>query len=358
VRGVAIGLALVVSTAGVVRAEPESTAARASETKPRVTVAAVGDILFARYLRTPKNLRRVSLLDQPFEGVVDVLAGADIAFGNVESPVMEHPKNARVHTSLTFRAEPADAGILADAGFDVVSTANNHTLNLGAAGAAETPEHLEAAGVRAAGAGATEEDAHEPEILEANGVKVAFLCYTVWTNGRKHQGKGGAVAYINDRKVKQEVPPLIKKVREDHAPDFVVVSLHWGFEYEDSARNDQKRAARAMIDAGADLVLGHHAHVLQEVERYKGGVIAYSLGNFLFDNPKLAQRQTIILEATLEGKGDDRTVDVTLHPVIIERSKKQRSNPVLATGKQYRAIAKRLKKLAKGFAIAPDPGKE
>jgi poly-gamma-glutamate synthesis protein (capsule biosynthesis protein) len=347
---------------GVARAEPESTAttARAAAflAKPRsVTIAVVGDILFGRYLRSSKRYRRVAATDDPFADVAPVLSKADVTFGNVECPIMAEPKEFETLRSLTFRCEPEDADTLVGAGFDVVSVANNHTMNLGSRGAGESKRHLEAAGLSSVGAGASEDEAFEPAVVEVNGRRIAFLGYTTWTNGRKPVGDDGAVAYVSRRKMRERLAERVRAARDELKPDFLVVSVHWGWEGDDHPRDEQERVAHAAIDAGADLIVGHHPHVMQDVEQYEGGVIAYSLGNFLFDNPALGQRRTVILEATFEGGGEDRKVsDVTLHPVVIDRDLNKRSSvPKLATGKDYRAWRRVLKKLAPGAAIAPDP---
>ena len=212
-------------------ASPETEGAAgdtSSSAASRVTVVFTGDILFGRYLRSPDRFRRVAATKKPFADVTGVLSGADIAFGNIESPVMVEPKKFDVFRSLTFRAEPSDAEIMAEAGYDVVSVANNHTMNLGTRGAAETPGHVRAAGMVPAGAGQTLEEAQRPAIVEVKGVRVAFICYTVWSNGRKAVGKTGAMAKFNRKRINTDLPVIIRATRDEHEPDFVVVSLHWG----------------------------------------------------------------------------------------------------------------------------------
>ncbi len=357
-RFVALYLGIVLA-ASAAQASPEiEGAAPLVPEGPRVTVAFTGDILFGRYLRGRTDVfRRVAKTDEPFADVAPVLRGVDIAFGNIESPVMVEPAQFTVFRSLTFRAEPSDAGVMAAAGYDVVSVANNHTLNLGPAGAAETPGHVRAAGMVPVGAGADLDEATRPGIVEVNGVRVAFVCYSVWTNGRAAIAGTGAMAKLDRKRIRDELAEVVRSTRTAHAPDFVVVSLHWGIEGEPHPDDGQRRAARAAIDAGADVVVGHHPHVVQDIEIYRGKPIAYSLGNFLFDNPRLEQRRTVILEATLVGTGDDRrVVGVTAHPIVIERDRKARSSvPVRARGRAYRAWARELRKLAPDVIIAPEP---
>ncbi len=133
------------------------------------------------------------------------------------------------------------------------------------------------------------------------------------------------------------------------------MSLHWGTEYEPHPDEQQRVQAHALVDVGADLVLGHHPHVLQDFERYRGALIAYSLGNFLFDNPSLNQRQTVILQATLSRSGTARQIkDVSLLPVLADVHGKV---PRPATGRDYRELARKLYRLAPGFPLRPDPAR-
>jgi len=365
VRALALGAAILTAT-GVARADPvgesavsSSEAVGAAPAGKSVTIAAVGDILFGRYLRTGRY-RRVAATDDPFAEVAPVLTAADIALANVECPIMAEPKEVTVNSrSLTFRCEPEDAAVLAAAGFDVVSAANNHMLNLGTRGAAQTARNLVAAGIAAVGAGEDEEAAFEPVVVEVGGARVAVLGFTTWTNGRRPADRNGAVAFVSTRRMRTALAERVRAARERLDPDFLIVTIHWGWEKEDGPRDEQVRAAHAMIDAGADVVLGHHPHVVHEIERYGNGLIAYSLGNFLFDNPAESWRRSVILEVTLEAEGDDRRVaDVTLHPVVLERDFRASSSvPKLATGKVYRRWKRALRALAGGATIAPDPGR-
>jgi len=325
----------------------------AAPTPRRVTIAAVGDILFGRY-HPGKKYSRVPRIEDPFFEVAPILRRADIAFGNFENPVRTAP--ARFHTtrSLTFRADPADAEILAGAGFDVVSLANNHMRDLGSDSAPLSRRAVEDAGLLAVGAGATREEAFAPLLVEHEGIRIAFVARTVWLQGiEEGVTKQGAVALVSSRALKKELPEAVRRARADLRADFVIVSLHWGWEYKFHPTSSQRATARAAIDAGADLVLGHHPHVIQDMERHGAGVIIYSLGNFLFDTGARGQRKSVILEVTLERDGDERrVVDVTLHPILSDR---KTHAPRLARGDGYRSWARQLAKFAPDFTIAPPP---
>ncbi len=318
----------------------------------RVSLVAVGDILFARYL-PDKTLSRVSERRRPFADVAHILERADIVFGNVESPVTVQPKKFSVFRTLTFRAEPGDMRTLAAAGFDVVSLANNHAYDMGIKRVAETRRNVEAAGLVAIGAGATEAIARRPGLIEKNGIRIAILAWTVWLKGQKGANRDGAVALVRNRHLRGTLGPEIARVRRELSPDFVVVSLHWGIEYEPHPGSTQRRNARALIDAGADLILGHHPHVVQDFERYKHGIIVYSLGNFLFDNPELRQRRSAIFAATFEvADGERRISEAIVHPVVASA---KTHLPRSATSRKYRSWHRALRKLAPDIPIAVTP---
>ena len=346
-------------TAAVVGLSSQTAFAEATETRAarpaRVTIAAVGDILFGRYIKG-QWYRRVPKTDDPFSNVAGVLKGADIAFGNLETPVMKEPEKLITHRSLTFRAERSDVELLGAAGFDVLSIANNHTLNLGHAGAPITHENVAAAGLIPIGAGATLEEARAPAVIERDGLRIAFVARTVWTNGRKPVTEDGAVAKLSRSSLRTSLSDDVRQARADTKADFVIVSLHWGTEYEPHPEQYQRRTARAAIDAGADLVLGHHPHVVQDIERYHDGVIVYSMGNFLFDNPQRVQRETIIVTATLEQDADGRRIsELSVHPVLIHRKTRV---PELTNSRSWLRRLRRLAKKVRVVEPAPEAGDE
>jgi poly-gamma-glutamate synthesis protein (capsule biosynthesis protein) len=324
----------------------------------RIRVVAVGDVLFGRYSESRQYLR-VPVTKRPFAAVRPILASADVAFANLECPMLAEPRRFRTHRRLTFRAQPADAALLARAGFDVISIANNHARDFGLDAVPIGRRHLEAAGLAAIGGGAGPAEAARPAVITRNNVRIAFLAFTVWLKGDKSPTPTAAVAFVHNSDLVKRVTTAIERVRRsdtspDAAPsatiDAIVVSLHWGWEPETAARPVQRAAARAIIDAGADVILGHHPHVFHEVERYRGGVIAYSLGNFMFDNPSLNQRLTAILDVTLERRGDATEIaDVILHPVVIDA--RTRTPRPLRRGEHRRWLA-RLAELAPGATIA------
>ncbi len=324
---------------------------------PEVRVAAVGDVIFGRYLKGQKGQPvycPVGAVPDPFAAVGPMLRRMDVAFANLETPLVQEPAALNIAgTTILFRGDPDRAELLSRAGFNVLSLANNHTTNLGGAGPPRTRRLLEALGLVALGGGATVDQAFDPVLLQANGQRLALLAFTLWSGDLPSVSPEGAVAHVHARDFLRLVPQAVREARRSLRADYVMVSLHWGQEYAPHPTPDQQYQARALIDAGADLVLGHHPHVLQDIERYHGGLIAYSLGNFLFDNPSLSTRRTAIVEAVLKGSGaDHRVQSVTLWPVLIGTD----NLPRPATGPDYRAQARLLSALAPDADIAPAPG--
>jgi poly-gamma-glutamate synthesis protein (capsule biosynthesis protein) len=164
------------------------------------------------------------------------------------------------------------------AGFDVLSIANNHILDYGADAVLDTLTLLGNNGIGVVGGGTNYIEAHQPFVKAIQNTKISFLGYTNLIS--PSLGLKTAKPNIAFLDIDQAIVD-IKEARK--VADLVVVSLHWGNEYETNHNSEQERVARALIDAGAHLIIGHHPHVIQEVKEYHGGYIAYSLGNFVFD---------------------------------------------------------------------------
>lgn len=251
-------------------------------------IAAVGDIMLGG-TATPE-MRKYGY-DYPFELTKDILKQAQIVFGNLEGPLTDGGAAGTVK-QYVFRSPPDKvAPALARAGFNVVSLANNHTLDYGPEGLEDTRAALEKAGIRHAGAGRNVTDARQPVYMMANGTTVAFLAYSLtfpeefWAGPDKP-----GTAFGHEKHVRADVATARQTA------DVVVVSFHWGQEGKTELRDYQTQLARAAIDSGASAVLGHHPHILQGVEHYKHGVILYSLGNFAFGSfSNTATRSAIAL---------------------------------------------------------------
>jgi poly-gamma-glutamate synthesis protein (capsule biosynthesis protein) len=301
------------------RGEGSSTPSAAAQTPPTalptrppapagasITISAVGDISLAREV-VPRMEADGAVY--PYALITHLIDG-DIAFANLEGALTDRgdpwPKG------YNFRTPPRFASGLRDAGFDVVSLANNHTMDYGEVGLLDTIDALAGAGVRPVGAGVDEAAARAPVIIEANGLRVAFVaCADTPTEGGGFRIRDWAVSDTASGLFICDDAPLsaaIASAREQ--TDFVIVVAHAGDEYRTAPSATQRRIVDAALAAGADAFIGHHAHVVQPVELRGAQLVAWGLGNFIFDldNVDLANipvpRVSLILNITLtKGAG-------------------------------------------------------
>ncbi len=214
----------------------------------------------------------------PFERIRETLAGYDILIGNLEAPLCLGGEPYPFKVSL--RTHPGYAAGMKDAGFTALSLANNHILDYREQAMYETMGSLDSQGVGWFGAGAGLEEANRPAIIERKGISLGVLsrCEVTIDSPFYASGTERGIAPLDLEELAHAIASLKGKVH------IVAVSLHWGKEDWRYPSPDQVRTARGIIDMGADLVIGHHPHVLQGIERYRHGHIAYSLGNFLFSD--------------------------------------------------------------------------
>jgi len=277
---------------------PTITATLQTTPTMQVHLMAVGDIMLGR---TVGDLILTSGADQPFVHVADLLNSADVTIGNLESPISL--RGEPEDKAYTFRAPPESATSLSLAGFDLVNLANNHALDYGKAAFIDTLQALSDQNIVYTGAGMDEKSAQTPVFIERNGLRIAFLGYldipvwkydyTQWQATTDQPGVAWGFHY--------DIIGGVKKASA--AADIVIVMMHFGNEYEAVVSQAQINTAHAAIDAGADLVIGSHPHVLQTIELYKDGLIAYSLGNFVFDQFYDAANKTAILSVHLSPNG-------------------------------------------------------
>lgn len=239
-----------------------------------VKMIAVGDIMLSRVVE--QKMKEYGDYKYPLLEISAITSRADIVFGNLETAII--PGRTIRIGEMVFRADPEAVEGLKFAGFNVLNLANNHTMNLGKAGLESTTKILDENNILHIGAGLGEEKIYQPAVKNIKGTKIAFLGYTYNIDQRKlSNGDIYGVADMGINKMKDG----IAKARS--IADIVVVSMHAGAEYKTSPNELQKNFAHSAIDTGADLVLGHHSHVVQTAEKYKNGYIVYSLGNFVFD---------------------------------------------------------------------------
>lgn len=249
-----------------------------------------------------------------FAAVGDILAGADIAVANLESAV--GVTGTPAPKAYTFRAPPIAVEALTLAGIDLVSLANNHSLDYGPESLAETRALLADAGILSVGAGPDRTAAHAPARIEIDGLAIAFLAYvTVPVEGGGFDPRTWDATDETPGVAWLDIPAMVADIEAARAAaDLVVVLLHFGIEWELEPSEAQREQARAAIDAGATLVIGSHPHVLQPIEEYGGGLIAYSLGNFVFDGfwDPANDSAILLVELTAEGVARYETVPVTI----------------------------------------------
>jgi len=262
-----------------------------------VTLLAVGDVLPHRRVKATAADAGWS---EVFGRVTAQVQGADLAFANLESPVApDHHQG--IHGEV-FNAPASLVDGLADAGFDVLSMANNHAYDQGTGGLLETRQRVQGAGMEPVGAGPDCATAWRPVVREVHGIEVAFLAVADLTNiDLNTTPEAACVAWAGpvctgdcgpDRDAIHfalDTPRLVQVVADAAAAsDLLVLSFHWGDEYRTTPLPEYPQLAHALTDAGVDILLGHHPHVLQPIEerrtaRDTPALVAYSLGNFVSD---------------------------------------------------------------------------
>jgi len=264
--------------------------------KGRTLLFSVGDIMLDRGVEA-KVRENGSNWQWPFLEIEDELEKADILFGNLESPISD--KGVKVGSIYSFRADPGSIEGLASSGFDVLSMANNHMLDYQSTAFEDTMDALNEAGIQYVGAGRDKKEAFGLKIVESNGNKIGFLAYTNLGPEAWKAEKGAGMAWLGEdyEDLLQDAVKRAKKM-----VDVLAVSVHAGIEYSKEPDRFQVEFSKICIENGADLVIGHHPHVTQKVEAYKEGFIAYSLGNFVFDQDWSEETmQGLLLKVLIEN---------------------------------------------------------
>lgn len=240
--------------------------------KVEMTIGMIGDILLHHPLYTYEDYT------DSFAEVKDIMTDIDFLLANQES--MPGGKDFGYSGYPAFNSPAHIIDGLKNVGVDMVSIANNHTLDYGEKGIRAAIHNIKTYDMPYVGAYLSDEDQNEARIFTINQISLGFLAYTYGTNGiPTPKGKDYLVARIDPDRIAREVEELKKRV------DVVVVSMHWGNEYELTANETQVKLAQVIADAGGDIIFGHHPHVLQQVERLQGvhgndTIVYYSLGNF------------------------------------------------------------------------------
>jgi poly-gamma-glutamate synthesis protein (capsule biosynthesis protein) len=294
-----------------------------------LVIGAVGDVHLGG--ATERNMLENGF-GWPFEHVRDALRGADVLFGNLESVFVhpESPKELARATRMAVGADPeACVRALAEAGFSMLSMANNHVLDAGTLGATHTKAVLEAQGIGVAGFGRTQEEATRLVSVVRKGRRVGLLCYAEDSNYTLGTAGPSHASYRLDHVLHD-----IRRHRND--VDILLVSVHADLEFLETPSLPRYRAAREMARAGAGLVLMHHPHVPQGVERVDDSLVAYSLGNFVYDafsdeyvaSGGSRTSRSFILLAKFSGTRLDSFEQL---PVIIQPAPEERPHAIMGS---------------------------
>ncbi|MFD1068027.1 CapA family protein [Oceanobacillus locisalsi] len=264
------------------------------------TAAFVGDIMFGRHVQDVTEKYGATY---PFEKVKPFFDNADYVSGNLENPILlqDEDNYEPIDKMIRLHADADAAHALSEMNFTMLNLANNHMMDYGAEGLNETISELNNAGLDHVGAGENVEEATAVDYQEVNGLTIATLGYTdALVEGFSALGYRPGVA----RALPDNIFPMIEEANQN--ADLVFVNMHWGVEYDNQPHPRQTELAKAMIDVGADAIIGHHSHVLQEVEKYKDGVIFYGLGNFVFDQGWSRTKDSAMVQYDLLNDGTGR----------------------------------------------------
>ena len=298
-----------------------------------ITISAAGDCTLGGDPRSQSEKRFRSMVEKKglayfFENVKPIFEQDDLTVVNFEGTLTTSKKSAK-GKEFCFRGKPEYAQMLTLGDIELVNLANNHTLDFGKAGLQDTKDNLTAEGIPYFGM-------DDEYIVEVKGAKLGFLGYNYWN--------------IEMSEAQERIEAMREKC------DILIVSFHWGTELDNHSSSSQHKWAHMAVDAGADLVLGHHPHVIQGIERYKGKYIVYSLGNFCFGgNSNPDDKTTFIFQQTfefLDGKVTDG--DIKVIPCSITSGKTNNYQPTPLTGEKADKVLKRIEKYSSKYDEAPN----
>ena len=248
-----------------------------------------------------------------FKDIKAKIKTADIAVGNLETTFAG--KSVGYSSYPTFNTPESLADNLKDLGLDVLTTANNHSLDKGYKGIESTIDYLDKADISHTGTFKSEEDQNKILIKNVKDVKIAFLSYTYGTNGIKvPTGKDYCINLIDKDLIKKQL-----ELAKAENPDIICVSMHWGIEYQTKQNKEQEALADFLFENGVDIILGSHPHVLQPMEKRtitledgstKDGFVIYSLGNFMSGQVKENTKNSIILDLKITKKAQDGKISI------------------------------------------------
>ncbi len=298
----------------------------------RIRMIAVGDVMLGDHpvcighgVRSQMEKRG---MDYPFQFVSSLLKRGDVTFGNLETVLADVGDDRKSLRNAELRGKAAYCEAIQRAGFSVLSIANNHIMQHGEEAFKETiaglgVQRIFPVGIR------ENEGRSNVFVFEKDCIRMALVSYS-FRPEKYHEGPR-PYAGGDEMIILQHIADLAR------IHDVVVVSLHWGEEYVNYPSAAQIRNGHRMIDAGAKLILGHHPHVLQGLEEYGGGFVAYSLGNFVFDKWQRNPRESVVLDCVMSKNGIE---EISWVPVLINR----RYQPELGRGRRWKRIDEKMKK--------------
>jgi poly-gamma-glutamate synthesis protein (capsule biosynthesis protein) len=279
----------------------------------------------------------------PLAGIKGFLSKFDYRFCNLECPISDSGQ-PDPEKKYVFQAAARSAGILSHGGINGVSLANNHSMDFGHEGLMNTMIELSARGIQYTGAGMDAGEAHMPVLVEIRDIRLAILGYTnIGTNTSYAGAAAPGIARAAGDLMRRDIQ-FCKRFS-----DFVVVTLHWGEEYAEYPTQEQVEMAHAVIEAGADAVIGHHAHIYQGVEIYRGKPVFSSLGNFLFGSTNESIRDNILVSLVFRK---DRIESIEIYAVDGNTDSSNPFQPYRVTGTDAHALLSHLVTLSK--ALGPD----
>lgn len=307
-----------------------------------ITLALVGDVMLGRQVdEALKEMRP----EEPWGDALPVLDAADLRIVNLECAITTHenPWN-RTPKTFHFRADPSRAvGVLRAARIDACSLANNHTLDFEERGLLDTLNHLDAAGIRHAGAGRDESEAASTALLQARAERVALVAFTdnepSFAAAPDKPGTNHLPVSL-EPEILDRVEAAIAGAREAGA-DTILFSNHWGPNMVERPSDLFRRFARVVVDRGADVYFGHSAHVFQGVEVYRGKPILYDTGDFIDDyavDERLRNDRSFVFRVSMEGGELQR---LELFPIVLSYA-----STVLAAGEEREEILARMERLS------------
>lgn len=299
-----------------------------------IIINAVGDIMLAG---SWTHILKQKGYDFYFDHIRKELSDGDINLANLESPIAGSGEKF-AEKKYSFKAEPAVAAALKGAGFNLVTVANNHSMDFGYLALKETFTHLGRAGITWSGGGANLQQARKPVVYWLHNRRIIFLSYSLilplefFAEKNKPGTAPGWEHFF--------VPDIT--VSRQHDSDIVIVSFHWGQEGSGMVQKRERAAAHAAIDAGADIIIGHHPHVLQGVERYKNGIIFYSLGNCAF----ASRSRTAEFGALVKFRLGDQIREAEILPLDVAPGRTE-FQPRILSGKAAESVIRELNRLSK-----------